>query len=161
MQLKKLTPSFYIDNQTLIQALDFDMKLGEWMPGKVRGHGIVKISLGDLTFAIPVHSNIRHDASLILVRNKTHPDPRIKGMGLDYAKAMLIKDDTHISDEVFGLKPRWAIKHLEGKEHHVEKQFTAYVDKYVQAQITNDIYVLNSMEYRFSTLVNYHTELGL
>lgn len=166
MQLKKLSPSFYSDNQILIQALDFDMKLGEWiqgevpgMPGKVRGHGIVKISLGGLTFAIPVHSNIKHDASLILEVNKH--DRRVKGMGLDYAKAMLIRDDAHISDEVFVLRTKAAGKKLIGKEAHIEKHFTEYVDKYIKAKKDKDQNILNSNEYRHTTLVNYHAVLGL
>ncbi|WP_228293083.1 hypothetical protein [Klebsiella pneumoniae] len=65
MELKKLDDSFYIDNPIVIQALDFSAEANEWMShdGKVRGHGIVQIAIGDLTFAIPVRSNIKHDAS--------------------------------------------------------------------------------------------------
>jgi protein AbiQ len=166
--LKKLSPLFYEDNQTLIQALDFDMLLGQWMqgtvpgmPAKVRGHGIVQISLGGLTFAIPVHSNIKHRACLILHRIKNPANPQSKGMGLDYAKAMLIRDQAHISNVVFGLKPRAAFQQLKDKEAEILEQFTAYVDKYIHAKNTNDENILNSIEYRHTTLVNYHAELGL
>ncbi len=159
MELKKLSPSFYTDTPTLIQALDFDMQLGQWMAGKIRGHGIVAISINDLTFAIPVHSNIRHGAAFILEVNKQ--DKRSKGMGLDFAKAMLIKNASHVSAEVFVLRTKAAGKKLIGKQEHVTKQFTDYVEKYIKAYNAEDKHILNSMEYRHTTLVNYHSELGL
>lgn len=66
MELQKLHHSFYTDNTKVEQALGFDMKLGVWSSGKVRGHGVVQIFLNNLIFAIPVRSNIKHRASFIL-----------------------------------------------------------------------------------------------
>lgn len=166
MELKKLDNSFYADNPVLIQALDFDNKIQEWMlydaagQKKTRGHGIVKIELNGLTFAIPVRSNIQHNESFILEVNRSR-DRSNKGMGLDYQKAVLIRNAAHISNEVFVLRTKNAGKKLVGKEEHITAMFTRYVEKYIKAVRNNDRNILNSIEYRFTTLVNYHPELDL
>lgn len=160
MDLKKLDQSFFADNPVLIQALDFDMNANTWLSkDKVRGHGIVQIQLNNLTFAIPVRSNIQHGESFILEVNRH--DKRYKGMGLDYSKAVLIKDLSHISHENFVLRSKHAGKKLIGKEEHIKNKFGHYVKKYINAVESKDTHILNSIEYRFTTLVNYHTELGL
>jgi protein AbiQ len=111
MELKKLDESFYTDNPVVIQALDFNIVNNEWMShdGKVRGHGVVQIDIDGLTFAIPVRSNIKHDASYILEVNRDeNKDRRIKGMGLDYSKALLIRKTEHISNNIFVLRTKEA-----------------------------------------------------
>ncbi|MDC9615869.1 hypothetical protein PSI19_18740 [Xenorhabdus khoisanae] len=57
----------------------------------------------------------------------------IKGKGLDYSKALLI----------------------------ITKKFEKYVEKYIKAVKKKDKHVLNSLEYRFTTLQNYHNQLGI
>lgn len=160
MELKKLAASFYTDNPILTQALDFDMKSQRWFTNdKTRGHGIVQIQIeGGLTFAIPVRSNIQHDASLILELSMVKG---VKGMGLDYSKAMLIRNVQHISADAFVLKTKAAGKKLVDKENYITSKFHAYVKKYIAAVKASDKNILNSIEYRFTTLVNYHAELGL
>ncbi|EOR8526021.1 hypothetical protein FSP93_RS26805, partial [Escherichia coli] len=53
-----------------------------------------------------------------------------------------------------------AAKDLLSKEAHVTKQFSQYVERYVEAVRKNDKNILRR-DYRFSTLINYHAELGL
>ncbi len=162
MDLKKLDNSFYIDNPVLYEALDFDNNTHTWLlhDNKVRGHGIVQIQISEqLIFAIPVRSRINHNQCYILELNR-EKNKRFKGMGLDYSKALLIRDSCHISDKFFLLKSKDAGKKLAGKEAHVTKQFTQYVNKYINAVNINDANVLNSLEYRFTTLKNYHKELN-
>lgn len=161
MELKKLDRSFYAANPVLIQALDFDMKSKTWFAGdKVRGHGIVQITLNSLTFAIPVRSNIQHSESFILEICRD-PAKKVKGMGLDYSKAVLLRDAGHVSSEVFVLRTKDAGKKLVGKEAHITKMFTKYVNRYIKAVRERDARILNSNGYRHTTLVNYHSELGL
>lgn len=159
MDLNKLDNSFYIDNTNLTHALDFDSNTNSWTGSKVRGHGVVTIQLNGLTFAIPVRSNIKHHASYILEVNRA--DKHIKGMGLDYSKALLIRDAKHISPQHFVLKSKHAGKKLIGKEKHITKQFEQYVEKYVRSFEKGDHNILRSAEYRYSTLQHYHQELGL
>jgi protein AbiQ len=159
MELKKLDSSFYQQNPVVLEALDFDAKTNSWLGNdKIRGHGIVQIQLNGLTFAIPVRSHIRHDDCHIIERDTGRND--VRGMGLDYSKAMLITVLSYISADVFLLKNKRAAKELLSKEAHVTKQFSKYVDRYVEAVKKNDNNIL-SRDYRFTTLINYHVELGL
>lgn len=159
MELNKLDNSFYTDNTALTHALDFDQTTNTWSGNKVRGHGVVTIKLHGLTFAIPVRSRIKHHASFILEVNRG--DKYVKGMGLDYSKALLIRDAKHVSAQNFVLNSKDAGKKLIGKEQHITNQFEQYVDKYVRSFKKGDQNVLGSSEYRYSTLQHYHSELGL
>ncbi|EJV0278804.1 TPA: type III toxin-antitoxin system TenpIN family toxin [Vibrio parahaemolyticus] len=159
MELKKLDPSFYAANPRVVQALDFDDRSGTWNAAKIRGHGIVAINIRGLIFAIPVRSHIKHKASFILEVNRT--DRSIKGMGLDYSKALLIRDPLHVTSDNFVLRDKAAGKKLVGKVSHITNQFQKYVDKYIKAVTNEDKNILQSYEYRFTTLINYHADLGL
>lgn len=159
MELRKLDSSFYADNARVEQALDFHSESGTWDTGKVRGHGVVQISVHGLTFAIPVRSHIRHSASFILEVNRS--DRRIKGMGLDYTKALLITNPSHISNDVFVLTTKNAGRKLIGKEQHITNHFQRYVERYIQAVQRADRNILGNTEYRYTTLINYHAELGI
>ncbi|MFX5470511.1 hypothetical protein ABTD76_09125 [Acinetobacter baumannii] len=162
MELKKLDASFYVDNPVVIQALEFDIASNTWMgTSKTRGHGVVQIEINSLVFAIPVRSNISHNASFILEKNKDKSRPKIKGMGLDYSKALLIRDNSHVSNNLFLLSSKTAGKKLQGKHQHITTSFQKYVHKYVDAVQKKDSNILNQMEYRFTTLINYHIELSL
>ena len=159
MELKKLDSSFYQNNPVVLEALDFDAENNSWLvDGKVRGHGIVQIQLHSLTFAIPVRSHIRHDDCYVIERDKGRND--IRGMGLDYSKAILITDPAYVSADIFLLKNKKAAKNHLSKEAHITKQFSKYVERYVKAVSKNDKNILRR-DYRFSTLINYHNELGL
>ena len=155
MHLKKLDQSFYNDNSHLQEALDNSN--GSWAQGKVRGYGVVVISVNNLTFAIPLRSNIRHEAAYITVRSQSLG---VKGKGLDFSKALLIAADSYISSAPFKISPAEHNK-LQTKEVHITKSFEKYVSKYISASHKSDRNILNSPEYRFTTLVNYHSELGL
>jgi protein AbiQ len=155
MQLKKLDVSFYEENSHLIQALDNHS--GNWEAGKTRGYGIVVINFNGLTFAIPLRTNIKHDAAYITVRSS---EQGIKGKGLDYSKAVLIVQESYISNEHFKI-PAAEHKKLLDKEHFVTAKFEKYVERYRKAVIVSDENILTSQQYRFTTLQNYHAELDI
>ena len=140
MQLIKLDPSFYADHTHLVQALDNHN--GVWDAGKVRGYGIVVITINKLTFGIPLRTNITHSAAYLTVRN-INPNTKIKGKGLDFSKALV----EH--------------KKLLSKQHHITQLFDKYLTRYIDAVRKKDIHILNSNEYRHTTLQNYHVELGI
>lgn len=155
MHLKKLDQSFYINNSHLQEALDNSG--GNWTAGKIRGYGVVVISINSLTFAIPLRSNIRHKAAYITVRSQAKG---IKGKGLDFSKALLIVNTTYISTSPFKISSE-EHKKLQDKEIHITKSFEKYISKYVSAIKKRDQNIIKSPEYRFTTLINYHVELGL
>lgn len=158
MQLKKLDPSFYNDHTHLIQALD--NVNGAWQAGKTRGYGIVLISINNLVFGIPLRSNIPHKAAYLTVRNSPSVKGPPFGKGLDFSKALLITKTSYISTEVFKI-PAEEHKKLASKQPYIAQTFQKYVERYIAAVSKSDLHILNSIEYRYTTLQNYHIELGL
>lgn len=155
MELKKLDQSFYTENTHLQEALD--LIDGHWTNCKVRGHGIVCISINDLIFAIPLRSNIGHDGAYLTLR-KSRETPMNKG--LDFSKALLITKQEYISNEVFKI-PRQEHEKLKDKAHFITQSFEKYVERYIFAIQKSDRNILAGSGYRFTTLRNYHTELGI
>jgi len=155
VQLKKLDNSFYINNTHLKEALDNHN--GNWTQGKVRGYGVVIISINNLSFAIPLRSNIKHKSSYITVRSN---QKGLEGKGLDFTKALLITEQKYISHLLFKISTD-EHKKLANKEHYITNKFEKYVSKYIVATQKSDHNILKSSNYRFSTLCNYHVELGL
>ncbi len=155
MKLKKLEQSFYKNNSHLVEALDnFN---GCWVKGKVRGYGVVVINLNGLTFAIPLRSNIKHKAAYITVKSAVQG---VKGKGLDFSKAVLITQAGYISNSPFKISPQ-EYKKLQNKDVYITNKFEKYVGRYIKAINVCDKNILQSTEYRFTTLKNYHGDLGL
>ena len=50
---------------------------------------------------------------------------------------------------------------LINKEDVIKNQFTKYVNNYIRAKLQNIENTLKSSAYKYSTLVNYHKELGM
>lgn len=153
MDLKKLDKSFYPENTHLKQALD--LIEGKWITGKSRGHGIVVISVKGLLFAIPLLSNILHSSSY-----PTQGKHGSKHKGLDYSKALLLTKISYVSNEIFRI-PNAEKNKLRNKNRVITQKFTQYVVKYIKAIETDNQRILNSLDYRFTTLQNYHAELGV
>lgn len=155
MKLRKLDNSFYIENSHLKEALDNHG--GHWEEGKVRGYGIVIISINNLSFAIPLRSNIKHNSSYITAKDNKNG---AKGKGLDFTKALLITKQKYVSNLPFKIQPH-EHQQLAGKEHYITQKFKKYISKYISAVQGADNNILRGINYRFSTLCNYHQELGL
>lgn len=138
MQIAKIKQAFFNQNDYLIEALD---------KGASRGYGIAVVTIGDgLKFGIPLRSNMKHQAGFKTVERK----------GLDYSKAILIEDDGHIGN-TFKI-PADEYKKIQDKEHFITNKFQKYVDKYIKSVKKADANALR--EYSFSTLQNYHVQLG-
>lgn len=152
LPLKKLTEDFYIDNPNLLEALD-----GGWtQSAKVRGYGIVVISINSLVFGIPLRSHIRHKQAFF---TDITQGPECDGRkGLDFTKALLLSDDKYLDSSSFKV-PVMEFDRIQDNHDHIVEKFTKYVQKYIRAIKKSDRFVLPL--YQYSTLKNYHVELGL
>lgn len=138
MKISKIKKSFFDDNQGLVEILD---------KGENRGYGIAIVYISNcIKFGIPLRSNMRHKSGFKTVDQK----------GLDYSKAIIIPDDKYI-DSVFNI-PSDEYKKIQDTENFINKKFKKYVERYIKAINNKDENII--WEYRFSTLQNYHTELG-
>lgn len=154
MKLRKLDSSFYPAHTHLEQALDnID---GKWIENKTRGYGIAVVEIKGLTFAIPLRSCINHKAAYLTV---THSNKGNK-KGLDFSKALLIRDNSYISNEIYKIDKE-EHKKLQGKEKFITDKFNKYIARYIDAVNKSDKNILHSQEYRYTTLRNYHIDLGL
>ena len=99
LPLKKLTENFYLENSGLLEVLDKDLGQGWKSSSKVRGYGIILISINSLTFGIPLRSNIKHKQAFFTTP-KTDND-QYGRKGLDYSKAVLITDNNHVDNSSF------------------------------------------------------------
>lgn len=147
MEIKKLEQLFYAENTHLKEVLDKDGS-GNWTKNKERGYGIVICNFNGLKFGIPLRSHIKHDACFITEDQK----------GLDFSKAVLLIKDEYISPAPFIIPPE-EYKTIVRKSFYITQKFEAYVEKYIKGVTKNDENILKP--YRFSTLQNYHLELGI
>lgn len=145
MKISKLRPVFYQNNQHLSETLDGTGTKGE----KNRGYGIVVIEVDDdMRFGIPLRSNLNHK----------HGFKTIDRKGLDYSKAVLIKNAAFIG-ETFKIPQDEYVK-IKDREHFIKARFQKYVGRYIKLANKGDTKALQQ-SYRYTTLVNYHAELGI
>lgn len=149
MKIQKLEECFFKENSHLVEVLDKD-KSGAWISSilKQRGYGVVLIELKGLRFGIPLRSHMNHNFGF-----KTK-----EGKGLDYSKAVLLSKDEYISEQPF-LIPSDEFVQISDRERFITQQFEKYVQKYIDGVNRQDVNILRP--YKFSTLQNYHQELGL
>ncbi|MCK5720702.1 MAG: hypothetical protein KAH84_12255 [Thiomargarita sp.] len=108
-------------------------------------------------FGIPLRSNIKHKAAYLTKKGRNSSETN---KGLDFSKAVLLASRSYVSDYDFKI-PRNEHSQLTGKEDFITGKFKKYVDKYISAIRANDSNILNSKEYRYTTLQNYHADLGI
>lgn len=145
MKIQKLEECFFQENSHLVEVLDKD-KSGACV--KQRGYGVVLIELRGLRFGIPLRSHMNHKFGF-----KTK-----EGKGLDYSKAVLLSKDEYISAQPF-LIPNDEFVQISDRERFITQKFEKYVKNYIDGVKRKDANILRS--YSFSTLQNYHPELGL
>ncbi|MEX6755007.1 type III toxin-antitoxin system TenpIN family toxin [Pseudomonas aeruginosa] len=147
MLIQKLEDAFFNENVHLEEVLD--KRHGQWDGEKKRGYGILLIEHNNLRFGIPLRSHISHSACFKTVGTK----------GLDFSKAVLLTKDEYISQAPFMIPSDEYVK-IKDRTHFIQNKFSKYVDKYVLSVKKSDTNALN-INYRFTTLKNYHAELGL
>lgn len=150
MELRKLNELFYEENKHLVQVMD--KVNGNWTPGKTRGYGIVLVEFIGLRFGIPLRSHLKPCNGFI-----TMP---AESKGLDFSKAVLLSKDEYISDQQFIIsRPEYL--RIKDNSATIEKDFIKYVKKYIRGVKNDDKNILGEYCYYYTTLQNYHTELGI
>lgn len=148
LKIVKLGDEFFKENSGLVEALHTGAG-GDAAAEKTRGYGVVVVGIDNgLLFGIPLRSHITHRSAFITAGTK----------GLDYTKAVLIKNENHVSRSAFHIPQDEFVK-IADRELFIRERFEKYIKKYIKAAISGDNNILR--EYRFSTLQNYHEELGI
>lgn len=116
-----------------------------------RPYIMIKVTLNDLDFGIPLRSGIKHKYAL-------WTDKKNK-CGADYSKAVLINDEKYIDSKNPYIRPD---EHsvLKGKEYLLKSGFEKYIEKYKKALSRIDI-ERNKKMCQYSTLQYFHEELNI
>lgn len=162
MLVRKLEELFYTENAHLVEVMDKDRATGGWAEDKTRGYGIVVIDMQSLRFGIPLRSNIPRGNKHSFI-TKQFRDTR-KGVevrkGLDFTKAVLLVRDDYVSNVTFQI-PVDELKILRDNEYIIGQKFEKYVVQYVEHTKSGTRASMLAREYGYSTLKNYHPELGI
>jgi protein AbiQ len=153
----QLTPDFYAEHSHLVEMLDKDRRSGTVMD-KGRGYGVLLVQIEGHQFAIPLRStmHINHRDGFT---TKIHSPEGVRVRhGLDYSKAVIIYESRFVSADPFFLHDRSDYVKIVNAEHRIIPAFEKYVQRYINAVKGQDRNVLR--RYRYSTLQNYHNELG-
>lgn len=158
MLVRKLEDLFYAENAHLEEVMDKDRTTGIWTEDKTRGYGIVVMEMQTLRFGIPLRSNIPRGNKHSFI-TKESKDRRIR-KGLDFTKAVLLVRDDYVSNVTFQI-PLDELKILRDNEFIIGKSFEKYVVQYVEHTNNGTRASMLAREYGYSTLKNYHSELGI
>lgn len=148
LKIVNLTETFHNSNQGLAEALH----------DKKRGYGIVTVKINNLTFGIPLRSSLNHQYGVVLDIVKR--SGRTYRRGLDFTKAVLIRDEAKELGQPFFVGQDQK-KTLISKKKVIINQFERYVSNYVSAAQRGVQSTLKSPAYKYSTLTNFHKELGI
>lgn len=148
IKTRSLTPAFHKQNPSIKEALE----------DKKRGYGIVTITVNNLIFGIPVRTRLNHPHGIVL-------DTIIKKnvickRGLDFTKALLISNPSEQLGTTFILADK-QLEKLHKDAYVIKNKFEKYVNRYVKAVQNGNTYTLQGGAYMYTTLVNYHNELGI
>ncbi|WP_419236757.1 type III toxin-antitoxin system TenpIN family toxin (plasmid) [Serratia fonticola] len=146
MEIRKLNEIFYNENKHLVEVLD---KSGtSWTGDKTRGYGVVLVDIVGLRFGIPLRSGAKHSQCYKFFNDNS----------LDYSKAVLLTKDEYVSEVPFMI-PNEQFISIKSKAYFITQKFNKYVERYINAIKKDDKNALRV--YAYSTLQNYHTELGI
>lgn len=157
IELKRLSEAFYQENSHLYEMIDKNRDSGN-IENKGRGYGVILVPIRNLTFAIPFRSNMSHNFGFVSHREHKSDGSVIKA-GLDYTKAVVITKTRYLETRLFKLRTSKEYWNIVYNEEQIISEFESYIEKYISAVEENDENILN--DYRWSTLKNYHVELGL
>ncbi len=151
IEFRQLTSDFYKDNQ-LVEMLDKGIDKG-------RGYGVLLVDVKGVKFAIPVRSKMHINHKFCFTTRIYEDKGKRVRHGLDYSKAVIIKEKRYVSQSQFFLENRNDYNKINRRQHHIKSEFEKYIEKYIKAVQNDDQNILR--EYRYSTLQNYHDELNL
>ncbi len=123
---------------------------------KNRGYGIVSVTVNDLTFAIPLRSNMNHNNGLKTIFQKRGGDKVWNG--LDYSKALLV-EESDLARVAFKPREQAEYDKIQKNKDKITSDFEKYVKNYIVCAEKGTS--STDKRYKFSTLQYFHKELGV
>ncbi len=119
---------------------------------KNRGYGVISITVRNMTFAIPLRSNLNHPNGFKTIN--------VRGLwnGLDYSKALLV-EHADFRQESFKLREQKEYDKIIKNKDKVFREFCKYLAEYIE-YASGEERVFNR-KFQFTTLQYFHHELGI
>ena len=121
-----------------------------------RPYYVLLLELDNLTYAIPLRSNITHSYCFIADNSAG------QNRGLDYSKAVVITESHYIDSCPVTIRQN-EYNTYKKREYYIKKQFSSYVARYkkeVRRRLKNPALPV-SLLCLYSALKNFHNELDL
>lgn len=112
----------------------------------------VIVEIGDLRFAIPLRSDIRHPH--VLWTDKANH------CGVDFSKAVVIADDSYIDMTKEPHLRQNEFDALRGKDYRIKRKMEKYIADYKKARSTMDDPLSRTLV-MYSTLQYFEKEIGI
>ena len=106
-----------------------------------------------ITFAIPFRTHINHNNCYIFKKST-----RSENSGLDFTKAVVIKDDTFIGEETWIESSEYS--EFINKQKVISNRFKKFIENY-KKWVKDPSYYRAERIIKFSSLQYFHEELGL
>jgi len=141
---------YFIDNSDFVELLDTNNTQKQ----SSRFHLFINVNYNGNQFYIPLRSNVKHGNSGFSVPSSTRSNA-----GLDYRKALIVNDSKYIQRPSIVKIPSSQINHIQSNITAIAKGFSSYVSGYIKSANKNREHL--DSKYKFSTLHNFHKELGV
>ena len=142
----------------------------EFQDDPFRGHGIMVYKIRNLIFAIPLRSKLKPSIAKFsnIIPYKTYlceEDGKEYLAGMDLSKSLIVEEDCiDISSDFIFRDPNEKTFYF-SKFNYIHTKLDNYISKYIRicSDLENGIPVTaNTLRpYRYSTLRNFHSELGI
>lgn len=150
IEIKLLNENFYTENNL--------KELLEHKGG--RGYGIFLFEIKGFKWGIPLRSKMRKEHNFSFKTRREGTTEPEKYHGLDYSKAVIITDEKYIGRK-FNLREKEDYIKITKNINTIESEFEQFLNQYIDAHKNKDLEFLNIQEVKYSTLQNYHEELGI
>lgn len=156
---------FYLMNNQYYQ--DFS-KYKEFQDDKNRGHGVLIIGINNRIVAVPLRSKLKP-----WQKNEKHlfPYQTYFADGVEYLKALDFSKTIFIEEKHINKKTNYIFQDLNEKNFYIDNfkriqlRLKNYINKYINLcnliEEKKELTELQIKPYRYTTLTNFHKELGI
>ena len=145
---------YFIKNSHFVEMLDSnDLK-----KQTQRKYIYLNFKYKDNTLLVPLRSEMPNIRELGQVGYSV-PSTKKPNAGLDYRKILIINDSDYLEIPQYCRVPTSQMYIINEKYETIKKQVKSYVDGYIKSAKKNRH--LKDKKYKFSSLHNYHLELGI
>jgi len=145
---------YFKDNRSFIEMLDPYNKSKQ----SRRNYIFLEFKYKDNILLIPLRTEIPDMRQIGQVGYRV-PSEEKPNAGLDYRKMLIVNEDTYIEKPEYCKIPASQVKIISLNYNTIKNQVIAYVEGYIKSAKKGRH--LRDKKYRYSTLHNFHNELGI